>query len=48
MRPGWNFLQWFAGAVYRRLVMWIENCLSSAIIVADALRESDVELLRIA
>lgn len=48
MKPGWNFLCWFAGAVCRRLIRWIENCLNAAVIVADALREGDIELLRVA
>lgn len=48
MKPGWDFLYWFAGAVCRRLMRWIENCLNTAVIVADALREGDIELLRVA
>lgn len=48
MKPGWDFLYWFAGAVWKRLIRWIENCLNTAVIVADALREGDIELLRVA
>jgi hypothetical protein len=48
MKPGWDFLHWFAGAVCRRLMRWIANCLNTAVIVADALREGDIELLRVA
>lgn len=48
MKPGWGFVFWFAGAVCRGLLRWVYNCLHTACIVADALREGDIELLRVA
>jgi hypothetical protein len=42
MKLGWTLLFYFAGAVCARLDRWIQSCLGTACIVADALREGDL------
>jgi len=48
MKLGCSTLLSFAGAVWKRLQLWIRACVAIAAIIADAMHESEIGPLHVA
>jgi hypothetical protein len=48
MKLGWPLMLEFVDAVFRRLALWVRACVAVAAIIAEALRNTELESFHVA